>query len=50
MVDSTLYLSSQASGSPSGATFGARTSHSTYPDADKGDQVELFSQCDSVKW
>jgi hypothetical protein len=50
MADSTLSLSSLASGSPSGAMLGARTSHSTYPDADKGAQVPLFSQRESAKW
>jgi hypothetical protein len=43
MVDSSLCLSSLASGSPSGATLGARTSLSTYPDTDKGARVPLFS-------
>jgi hypothetical protein len=50
MADSSLCLSSLASGSPSGATLGARTSHSTFPDANKGAQVLLFSQRESVKW
>jgi hypothetical protein len=36
MVDSSLCLSSLASGSPSGAMLGARISCSTYPDVDKG--------------
>jgi hypothetical protein len=49
MVDSTLCLSSLASDSPSGATFGARTSHSTYPNTDKGAQVPLFSQRESAE-
>jgi hypothetical protein len=34
MVDSTLYLSSMASDNPSGAMLGARTSGSTYANAD----------------
>jgi hypothetical protein len=50
MMDSSLCLSFLASGSPSGALLGACTSHSTYPDAYKGAQVPLFSQCESVKW
>jgi hypothetical protein len=43
MVDSSLCLSSLASGIPSGATLGARTLLSTYPDTDKGARVPLFS-------
>jgi hypothetical protein len=50
MADSTLCLSSLASGSPSGAMLGAHTVHSTYPDVDKGTQAPLFSQRGSVKW
>jgi hypothetical protein len=50
MVDSTLCLPSLVSGSPSGATLGAHTSHATYPDADKGAQVLLFSQHELAKW
>jgi hypothetical protein len=30
--------------------LGVRTPHSTYPDADKGAQVLLFSQHETVKW
>jgi hypothetical protein len=36
MADSTLCLSSPASGSPSDAALGAHTVHSIYPGADKG--------------
>jgi hypothetical protein len=50
MADSSLCLSSLASGSPSGATLGARTSCSTYLDADKVAQVSFFSQHESMKW
>jgi hypothetical protein len=50
MADSYLCLSSLASYSPSVMLLGARTSHSTYPKADKGAQVLLFSQHELVKW
>jgi hypothetical protein len=50
MTDSTPYLSSLASGSPSGAALGAHTAHPIYPGADKGAQVPSFSQHRPVKW
>jgi hypothetical protein len=50
MADSTLYLSSLASDNPSGTMLGARTSRSTYADADKGAQVPLFTHRESAKW
>jgi hypothetical protein len=45
-----IYLYSLSRGSPSGTTLGVCTPHSTYPGADKGAQVPLFSQHESVKW
>jgi hypothetical protein len=42
---STPYLSSQVSGSPSGAVLRAHTMCSAYPDADKWVQAPLISRC-----
>jgi hypothetical protein len=42
---STPYLSSQVSGSPSGATLHAHTTCSACPDADKWVQAPLISRC-----
>jgi hypothetical protein len=42
--DSTPYLSSQVSGSPSGAALRAHTACSAYPDADKWVQAPLISR------
>jgi hypothetical protein len=42
---STPYLSSQVSGSPSGAALRAHTTCSAYPDADKWVQAPLISRC-----
>jgi hypothetical protein len=43
------YLSSPASGRPSGTTLGAHTARSLYPGTDKGAQDPLFSQRWSTK-
>jgi hypothetical protein len=45
-----LCLSSLLSGSLLRTMLGAYTPHSTYPDANKGAQVQLFSQHESLKW
>jgi hypothetical protein len=42
---STPYLSSQVSGSPSGAALHAHTACSACPDADKSVQAPLISRC-----
>jgi hypothetical protein len=44
MHGSTPYLSSQVSGSPSGAALRAHTACSAYPDADKWVQAPLISR------
>jgi hypothetical protein len=49
-LGSTPYLSSPASGSPSGAALRAHTARSTYPGADKWLQVPLISRHWTVKW
>jgi hypothetical protein len=50
MLGSIPYLSSPASGSPSGATLYAHTARSSYPGADKGAQVLPISRHWTAEW